>query len=185
MDDMKKDIAAVSRVLLSMQRQSWEQGLAAQAFFECGDAQTGLLLTREAIHRASPDGLLGVTNAAVDSVDCGSNGLPAYYAYRHTGDPLYLRAARRQADWFEFSAPRSPEGQLYHNPGTRRNMVDGIYHIVPVLLVTGRVEFALRQLDLFHRRHWDEETGLYRQDYCGCGFSKAQRQREKEERKEP
>ena len=30
-----------------------------------------------------------------------------------------------------------------------------------------------------------KEYGLYRQDYCGCGFSKAQRQREKEERKEP
>ena len=26
--------------------------------------------------------------------------------------------------------------------------------------------------------------GLYRQDYCGCVFSKAQRQREKEERKD-
>ena len=29
-----------------------------------------------------------------------------------------------------------------------------------------------------------KEYGLYRQDYCGCGFSKAQRQREKEERKD-
>ncbi len=28
------------------------------------------------------------------------------------------------------------------------------------------------------------EYGLYRQDYCGCAFSKAQRQREKEERKD-
>ena len=29
-----------------------------------------------------------------------------------------------------------------------------------------------------------KEYGLYRQDYCGCAFSKAQRQREKEEREE-
>lgn len=29
-----------------------------------------------------------------------------------------------------------------------------------------------------------KEYDLYRQDYCGCAFSKAQRQREKEERKE-
>ena len=28
------------------------------------------------------------------------------------------------------------------------------------------------------------EYGLYRQDYCGCGFSKAQRRREREERKD-
>ena len=29
-----------------------------------------------------------------------------------------------------------------------------------------------------------KEFGLYRQDYCGCAFSKAQRQREKQERKD-
>ena len=29
-----------------------------------------------------------------------------------------------------------------------------------------------------------KEYDLYRQDYCGCAFSKAQRQREKEEREE-
>ena len=30
-----------------------------------------------------------------------------------------------------------------------------------------------------------KERALYRQDYCGCVYSKAQRQKEKEERKEP
>ncbi len=30
-----------------------------------------------------------------------------------------------------------------------------------------------------------KEHALYRQDYCGCVYSKAQRQKEKEERKEP
>ena len=32
--------------------------------------------------------------------------------------------------------------------------------------------------------HLSKEYDLYRQDYCGCAFSKAQRQREKEEREE-
>ena len=35
-----------------------------------------------------------------------------------------------------------------------------------------------RSIELSHK------FGLYRQDFCGCSFSKAQREREKEERKE-
>ena len=160
---MKKDITAVSQALLAMQRASWEQGVAAQAFFECGDPQMGILLVKEAIHRGNGAGLIGITTRAMDSIDCGSNGLPAYYAYQHTKEGQYLKAAKDLADWFVFNAPRSASGQLYHNPGTLKNMIDGIYHFVPVLVVTGNIEFAMKQIQLFHERHYDPASGLYRQ----------------------
>ena len=160
---MNYDLTPVKNVLLSMQRMSWEQGVAAQAFFECGDADMGLLLVNEALHRDDGAGLIGITNSALDSVDCGSNGLPAYYAYLHTKDEKYMKAARDLAEWFVYNAPRSAGGQVFHNPGTRRNMVDGIYHIVPVLMVTGHSAFAIQQLQLFHDKHFDPGSGLYRQ----------------------
>lgn len=160
---MKQKLLAVSRVLLSMQRMSWEQGVAAQAFFECGDKDMGLLLVREALHRSNSEGLIGITDKIWDSVDCGANGLPAFYAYQATNEGRYLKAVNDLADWFEFSAPRSLTGQIYHNPDTCRFMIDGIYHMVPVLMVAGRTEFAMKQLNLFHERHFEPKTGLYRQ----------------------
>jgi unsaturated rhamnogalacturonyl hydrolase len=142
---------------------SWEQGLAAQAFFECGETQTAILMVDEAIHRSDGKGLIGVTDRVWDSIDCGSNGLPAHYAYLHTKNRKYQKAADDMADWFEFSAPRSDTGQLYHNPGRHVNMIDGIYHIVPVLIVTGRADFAVNQIQLYHERHYDPASKLYRQ----------------------
>lgn len=160
---MDQTQATVGRVLLAMQRMSWEQGLAAQAFFEAGDPETGVLLVEEALHRADGKGLIGVTDKVWDSVDCGANGLPALYAYRHTGEDRFRAAADKLADWFVHSAPRAADGQLYHNPGRAVTMIDGIYHLVPVLINTGRVDFALEQIRLFHSRHRDPATGLYRQ----------------------
>ena len=160
---MERNLKNAARVLLAMQRMSWEQGVAAQAFFESGEASTGLLLVKEAIRRGDGNGLLGITNPAMDAVDCGANGLPAYYAYLHTKDRRYWEALDRLADWLEFSAPRAVSGQLYHNPGSSRAMIDGIYHIVPPLVAAGRTAFAMNQVSLFHQRHYDARTGLYRQ----------------------
>jgi len=38
----------VSLALLAMQRYSWEQGVAAQAFLELGETDTAILLARDA-----------------------------------------------------------------------------------------------------------------------------------------
>ena len=160
---MQDKIKSVGQALLAMQRQSWEQGVAAQAFFELGDTKTALLLVEEAVHRSNGKGLIAVSNSVWDTLDCGSNGLPAYYAYLHTKNEKYLKAADDMADWFEFSASRRENGHLYHNPNRIVCMIDGIYHIVPVLVVTGRADFAMKQIKLYHELHIDPKTGLYRQ----------------------
>ena len=128
---MNQNLKNSAQALLAMQRMSWEQGVAAQAIFEYGRPDIGMLMVREALRRSDGKGLLGITNPAMDSVDCGANGLPLYYAYQYTGDRAYWAALQRLADWLEFSAPRGASGQLYHNPGSRKMMIDGIYHILP------------------------------------------------------
>lgn len=117
---MNQNLKNSAQALLAMQRMSWEQGVAAQAFFEYGRPDIGMLMVREALRRSDGKGLLGITNPAMDSVDCGANGLPLYYAYQYTGDRAYWAALQRLADWLEFSAPRGASGQLYHNPGSRK-----------------------------------------------------------------
>lgn len=102
---MNQNLKNSAQALLAMQRMSWEQGVAAQAFFEYGRPDIGMLMVREALRRSDGKGLLGITNPAMDSVDCGANGLPLYYAYQYTGDRAYWAALQRLADWLEFSAP--------------------------------------------------------------------------------
>ena len=101
---MNQNLKNSAQALLAMQRMSWEQGVAAQAFFEYGRPDIGMLMVREALRRSDGKGLLGITNPAMDSVDCGANGLPLYYAYQYTGDRAYWAALQRLADWLEFSA---------------------------------------------------------------------------------
>ena len=105
---MNQNLKNSAQALLAMQRMSWEQGVAAQAFFEYGRPDIGMLMVREALRRSDGKGLLGITNPAMDSVDCGANGLPLYYAYQYTGDRAYWAALQRLADWLEFSAPGAP-----------------------------------------------------------------------------
>ena len=103
---MNQNLKNSAQALLAMQRMSWEQGVAAQAFFEYGRPDIGMLMVREALRRSDGKGLLGITNPAMDSVDCGANGLPLYYAYQYTGGPRFIgRPLQRLADWLEFFRP--------------------------------------------------------------------------------
>src|SRR5512140_3639069 len=61
--------ARVRRAMLSMQRASWEQGLAAQAALEEGDAELAILLAREAVLRQGPDGRLAQLGADPGATD--------------------------------------------------------------------------------------------------------------------
>ena len=160
--DYSRKVARAKRILLSMQRMSWEQGVAAQAFLEYGDKETGLLLAREAVHR-QVNGKPAVTFEEYDSVDPGANGIPILYAYELTGDEKYKTAADKLADWFLNKAPRTDEGLLYHNPHLRKTLIDGVYHIAPFLTKAGYPQEALKQIEGFRKIHYNTAAKLYSQ----------------------
>jgi unsaturated rhamnogalacturonyl hydrolase len=166
-------------LLLGMQRHSWEQGVAAQAFFECGDSATGILLAREAAHRQAPDGRLALMDAG-DSLDPGANGGPVLAAYALTGEEVFRRAAEGMAGWFLQRAPRAADGTLYHTTTGAWTLVDGIYHLAPFLAQAGCPQEAVKQIQAVHRIHylpekrlyahcWDEEKGAFRRAACWGG----------------
>ena len=80
---MRENNSVINRVrlaLLAMQRQSWEQGVAAQPFPELGDTSLVILMAKEAVLRQSEDGRLAIIGANHAVTDPGANGEPLLYA---------------------------------------------------------------------------------------------------------
>ena len=136
--------------LLAMQRQSWEQGVAAQAALDLGRLDLSRLMAASAVARQSADGRLGgPDDNAVNGAACGE-------AVLRTG---FADAARRQLDWLLHAAPRASDGTLLHVLDRAEVWADTVYMVVPFLALSGELDEAVRQVD-GHRRHLCRE-GLY------------------------
>ena len=69
-------VEQAKRALLSMQRHSWEQGVAMQAFYEMGDMETVTAMAWEAVYRALEDGRTAVMDNDHGSTDPCAVGEP-------------------------------------------------------------------------------------------------------------
>jgi unsaturated rhamnogalacturonyl hydrolase len=162
----------VLNALLAMQRQSWEQGVAAQAALDLGRADLAALLAEAAVTRQSPDGRLAGVERETGSV----NGAACGEAVLRAG---FTDAARRQLDWLARDAPRAGDGTLYHLIDGREVWADTVYMVVPFLALSGRADLAVRQIEGHRERLcregvyaaiWSEDTGtLRRADRWGGG----------------
>jgi unsaturated rhamnogalacturonyl hydrolase len=171
-------LRAVLDALLAVQRQSWEQGVAAQAALDLGRDDLALLLAEAAVTRQAADGRLadvdepGVVNGAA----CGEAVLAAY---RRTGNEVFAAAARRQLAWLTDHAPRAGDGTLFHMLDGREMWADTVYMVLPFLALSGRADEVVVQLEGHRRRLcrdglyaaiWSEETGsLRRAEHWGGG----------------
>lgn len=156
---------AVLAALLCMQRQSWEQGVAAQAAIDLGRTDLAVLMAHAAVTRQGADGRLGDLETDANSVNGGACGEPVLLAHRVTGDARYAEAARRQVEWFTDHAPRAADGTLFHmmdgHPCEHQVWADTVYMAAPLLALAGRTDLALQQFEGHRRRLWDEASGLY------------------------
>jgi unsaturated rhamnogalacturonyl hydrolase len=165
-------IDRVLTAMLAMQRQSWEQGVAAQAALDLGRHDLVFLLADAAVVRQAADGRLGDVDGedgAVNGAACGEPVLAAGFT-----DP-----ARRQLAWLVDEAPRAADGTLFHLRSRREVWADTVYMVVPFLTLAGRPDLALRQVEGHRRRLcrdglysaiWSEDSGsLRRADRWGGG----------------
>ncbi|AGL19828.1 glycoside hydrolase family 88 protein [Actinoplanes sp. N902-109] len=152
------DTDAVLTAMLAMQRQSWEQGVAAQAAMALGRDDLVVLLAEAAVTRQAADGRLAdvAEPGAVNGAACGEAVLAAS---RRTGNPVFAEAARRQLAWLVSDAPRAPDGTLFHLVDRREVWADTVYMVLPFLTLSGRADLAWQQLD-GHRRRLCRD-GLY------------------------
>lgn len=155
-------IKKVSLALLSMQRYSWEQGVAAQAFLELGETETAIMLARDAAQRQSADGRLAILRDNDGVTDPAANGEAVLAAARITGEPGLKTAADAMLKYLMHTAPRASDGTLFHVTEAKEVWVDSIYMAPPFLAAAGELDEALLQLHGFKLRLWDSDHRLYR-----------------------
>lgn len=82
--------------MLAMQRATWEQRVAAQAFLELGDDKMVYLLAKDAAIHQSSDGRLGLVQQDPGSTDPAANGEPVLYASRISCDSELIEAGKKR-----------------------------------------------------------------------------------------
>ena len=171
----------VQRAMLTMQRASWEQGVASQALLERGEAELVVLMAKDAVVRQDGEGRLGMLYTGDAVTDPGSNGEAVLFAARHTGDPAFRSAADRMLEYFLHKAPRTAEGTLHHINTAPQVWADSMYMAPPFLAVMGHPAEAVKQVEGIRKLLWDPGQGLFshmwddgkkafrRKDFWGVG----------------
>lgn len=145
--------------LLSMQRHSWEQGVASHAALDAGRGDLALMLAHDAVVRQDDRGRLAHSgdDGLVNGGACGE----AVAALAAVGDATAARALERQRWWLLRDSPRADSGVLFHLDGRDEVWADSVYMVVPFLVITG----DLAPADMQYRKHrellWNPDTGLY------------------------
>lgn len=153
----------VRRVMLAMQRASWEQGAAAQAALEEGDWDLTVLLAREAVLRQGTDGRLAQLGADPGVTDGAAAGEAVLFAAAATGDAALAEGAERLLGYLLRRAPRAADGALLHQlPAPEAELwSDSAWMAPPFLAAAGQPEDALRQLRALRERLRLPATGLW------------------------
>jgi len=159
--DSEEKIAKVKKALLCMQRFSWEQGVAAQAFLEIGDIELIVPMAEAAMLRQGTDGRLALMDPNEAVTDPASNGEAMMYAAKMTNDDRFDVAVEKNVDYLLTTAPKNADGILYHWPTKKIVMVDSYYMAPPLLAVTGHIDEALKQIDGFRGLLWDSQRKLF------------------------
>jgi len=178
---MNNPIDKVKSALLAMQRNPWEQGVAAQAFLELGEDELVILMAKEAAYRQDAKGRLGALYNDPGVTDPASNGEAVLTAYRMTGEPAFKTAADRMLDFLLNHAPRTPKGILYHIMDKPQVWVDSFYMGPPFLAAAGQLQDAVKQVEGFRELLWNSSARLFshiwdegtqsfaRRDFWGVG----------------
>lgn len=181
---MEKNAEKINKAkiaLLSMQRHSWEQGVAAQAFLEQGDMDIVIAMAKEAAYRHLADGRTAVLDNSSASTDPCSVGEALLTAAKITGDPELVTAHERLLNWALHLAPSNNEGVVYHFADSTQFWIDSMYMLPPYLASAGQYAASIKQIEgyckrLFHPQKqmfshmWDEQKQQYvREDAWGVG----------------
>ncbi len=171
----------VKKALLSMQRYSWEQGVAAQAFLEMGEEELVIQMSKAALLNQLEDGRLAAIGNISAVTDPAAIGEAVLYSSKLTKDPELCSAVQKLSNWLLEEAPRNSGGIIYHIMEKPQMWVDSFYMSPPFLSAAGYHQEALKQIKgyislLFDTEKklfshiWDESKNDFaRKDYWGVG----------------
>lgn len=174
-------LAKVRQAMLSMQRASWEQGVAAQAFLESGDADLVCLMAKEAVLRQTEEGRLSVVYVDNGVTDPAASGEAVLFAAQYLEDANLKKAADRMLEYLLHKAPKTESGILYHTLDKPEIWIDSIYMAPPFLAAAEHFKEAVKQIKgvrsylwnaknkLFSHRWSDEKKDFVNKNFWGVG----------------
>lgn len=145
----------VKLAMLSMQRATWEQGVAMQAMLETGEGDMVILMARDAVLRQSQDGRLAMLGEEFALSDAACPGEAVLWAARKTGDKALQGGFEKMLDYLLNKAPRTKEGVLFHFTNIPQIWSDILYMIPPFLAAAGEYREALRQIEGEREHLWN------------------------------
>lgn len=147
--------------MLSTQRRSWEQGVAAQALLELGEYELVYLLAEEAVLRQDKYGRLA--NVASDEAvtDPASNGEPVLKMAEMYMNDAFRTAADKMLSYLLHTAPRTTDGVIHHITYAPQLWIDSMYMCPPFLAAAGEYDEAVSQVEGLRRYLWDSRKKLF------------------------
>lgn len=151
----------VKQAMLSMQKASWEHGVAAQAMLESGDDEMTYLMAKEAVLRQTPDGRLSVVYSGNGVTDPAAAGEAVLEAYRMSEEKVLKQGADKMLNYLLNQAPKSDEGILYHVRNAPELWSDSFYMGPPFIAAAGKYKEAMKQVEGLHKLLWNSRHQLY------------------------
>ena len=157
----REKIEKITQAMLSMQRASWEQGVAAQAFLELGENEMVYLLAQEAVLRQLDDGRLSVLYQDNGVTDPAASGKVVLYAGKLHDDKKLKEATEKMAHYLLEEAPRTESGIIYHILSAPEIWIDSMYMAPPFLAVAGHYQEAVKQIRGIRKYLWNPDKKLF------------------------
>lgn len=162
-DSSFKNEATLDKVklaMLTMQRATWEQGVAMQALLELGERDLVILMAKDAVLRQSSDGRLAMLGEEFALSDAASPGEAVLWAAKETGDPVLMNGFTKMVNYVMTKAPRDKEGIIYHFTNLPQIWSDIIYMLPPFLASAGKFDEAVKQIEGARRYLWNSDKKL-------------------------
>lgn len=162
----KTEPSKVSRIekakaaMLSMQRATWEQGVAMQAMLEWGEDELVILMAKDAVLRQSKDGRLAMLGEEFALSDAACPGEAVLWAAKKTGDPVLMDGFDKLLGYVLNKAPRTRDGIVYHFTNVPQVWSDINYMLPPFLAVAGKYDEAMKQIRGVREMLWDSDRKL-------------------------
>ena len=156
----KSTLEKAKLAMLSMQRATWEQGVAMQAMLESGEEELVILMAKDAVLRQSPDGRLAMLGEEFALSDACSPGEAVLWAAKKTGDETLMNGFNKLLDYIMNRAPRNKDGIIYHFTNIPQIWSDINYMLPPFLAVAGKYEEAVKQIEGTFSFLWNPDKKL-------------------------
>ena len=140
-------IEKVKLAMLSLQRATWEQGVAMQAMLELGEHELVILMAKDAVLRQSQDGRLAMLGEEFALSDACCPGEAVLWAAKKTGDQNLMNGFNKLVDYVLNKAPRTKDGIIYHFTNIPQIWSDIMYMLPPFLAAAGKYDEAIKQID--------------------------------------